>query len=249
MVELSQGWTLAPPDYLVPRELQIAIANLFSHKPIAKPVALGRGVAFAFGRSDKLHDDLGISKERADALQAFLDSPSGLTELLIGDDEPLNIRSVNNFYRTATSLAQRVETARAEGKNYSRAVRKRAYVARLTIVLQPELTRVLSLYGKGLDDFLNLGKNRLMAFFEEIPTLNTEIELVTQRDEHWDRRVDPNDMVDVSVLSVAIPYCDIVVTERFWADLAKRKKLDKKYDTVVLSDLSELEEHLNGDAA
>jgi len=28
--------------------------------------------------------------------------------------------------------------------------------------------------------------------------------------------------MDESFLSVAIPHCDIIVTERFWMDLAKR---------------------------
>jgi len=245
MIEISQGWTLAPSSYVVPRELEIALARLLGQDEVDPPTALGRGVAFAFGQSETLPVELGISKERAQVLERVMDSPEGLGRFLVGTNEGLNIRGVTEFRRRANLFAERVETARARGKGYSKSVRKRAYVAELTSYLEPELTRLLSRYGKSFEDFLSLGRNRLMAFFEQIPSLNVEIELATERDEHRDREIDPNDMVDVSFLSVAIPYCDIVATERFWTHLAKRRKLDQKYHTVVLDDLFGLKEYLD----
>ena len=134
---------------------------------------------------------------------------------------------------------------RSLGKSYSKSSRKRAYVADLTYYLQPELAKVLASYKQTFGDFLDLDKKRSKAFFEGVPTLIVEIELATERDEHWDKEVDPNDMTDISFLSVAIPYCDIVVTEKFWTDLARRKKLHEKYDTAILSDLLELGSYLS----
>ncbi len=241
MVEVSQGWTLAPTGYLTPVELEIAIAHLFGQVPPDPPEALGRGIPFAFGESEELQDDLDISKERAQLLQAVLDTPKGLAALLVGLDESLNVRGVRDFEHQATLFAKRVEETRRIGKNFSKAMRKRAYAADLTLHLQAELEQLLSKYRRGLDDFPNIGTSSLMAFFERVPTLDIEIELATERDEHWDKPIDPNDMIDVSILSIAIPYCNIVVTERFWAHLAKRKGLDEKYDTIILCDLMELE--------
>jgi len=97
----------------------------------------------------------------------------------------------------------------------------------------------LELANVTLSDFLGLGKERLMEFMSEVPTLDVEIEIATTRDDHWNRKVDPNDMVDISVLSVAVPYCDILVTEKFWAHVVKTKHLDEKYDTFVTYELSD----------
>ena len=244
MVEISQGWTLAPASHLVPQQLRVAIASLYGEQTQPEPAALGRGIPFAFGQAENLHIDLGLSKGEAKHLQAILDSPHGLAAFLVGNDESLSAQGVIDFERRAHLLGDKVERARAVGKAYSKAERKRAYVAELTYHLQPELTQVLALYGKTLRNLLDLGKSRLTAFFEQVPTLHVEVELATERDDFWNRLVDPNDMVDVSFLSVAIPYCDIVVTEKFWTDLAKRKKLGQRYETVVLSDLFDLESHL-----
>jgi hypothetical protein len=39
---------------------------------------------------------------------------------------------------------------------------------------------------------------------------------------------------------MAVPYCDVVVTERYWIDKLRREKMDKKYNTSLLSDICEL---------
>lgn len=245
MVEFSQGWTLASGRFLVPQELEEALERLFGNTRSTKSIsALGRGIIFALGHSDDFQTNLGISPARARLLQKAIDTPNGLRLFLIGNDENLNAIGVTEFEKNATTFAGKVEISRIAGKKYSRAVRKRAYVADLTYQLQPTIARLMSRFGKDFGDFLALGKEQLMAFFESTPILNTEIELATERDEHWDRQVDPNDLTDVSFLSIAIPHCDIVVTERLWANFAKRKKLDQKYGTVILADLSELEHHL-----
>jgi len=121
-----------------------------------------------------------------------------------------------------------------------KAVRKRAYVADLTLGLQNDISKILAAYGYSFDWFLNLGRSRLIEFFHSMPSLDVEIELATERDEFWNRPIDPNDLVDIAFLSVSVPYCDYVVTERFWLDLIQRKGLDKKYGTIVLSNLSQL---------
>jgi hypothetical protein len=58
------------------------------------------------------------------------------------------------------------------------------------------------------------------------------------------RPVGRNDLTDLLFLAVAIPYCDIVVTERFWADIARRTTLLETYSTVVLTNLAELPDYL-----
>ncbi len=47
-------------------------------------------------------------------------------------------------------------------------------------------------------------------------------------------------MNDLSALSRAIVYCDVVVTERVWADIVRRTALERRFNTTVLRDLAEL---------
>ena len=66
----------------------------------------------------------------------------------------------------------------------------------------------------------------------------------SERAEQRSREFDANDVMDVSLLNVAIPHCDIIVTERFWVDLAKRNRLEQASGTILLTDLAGLEQHL-----
>ena len=80
-----------------------------------------------------------------------------------------------------------------------------------------------------------------MSVLESVPTLDVLVTLETERDENLPRKPHENDLADLAALSVAIPYCDIVVTEKHWANVAKRNKLNRKYDTCILTDVRELE--------
>jgi len=77
----------------------------------------------------------------------------------------------------------------------------------------------------------------LLQTISEIPTLNVHVELGVQKTKQRTKPTDPNDLFDLDFLSVAIPYCDCVVTERFWVDLVRRAELDKRYNTIIASDL------------
>lgn len=52
-----------------------------------------------------------------------------------------------------------------------------------------------------------------------------------------DKPLHKNDYFDIMHLSAMLPYCDIVITEKKWVDLAKQAKLDKIYNTKLLSDI------------
>lgn len=49
-----------------------------------------------------------------------------------------------------------------------------------------------------------------------------------------------NDIKDISFLSTALHYCDIVITEKQWINYAERHKLDEMYNVKLYSDLNEL---------
>jgi hypothetical protein len=47
-----------------------------------------------------------------------------------------------------------------------------------------------------------------------MPSTEVSIEIKTAWHRHRERRWTPNDIYDIDALSLAVPYCDIVVTEK-----------------------------------
>jgi hypothetical protein len=81
-------------------------------------------------------------------------------------------------------------------------------------------------------------------FYHSVPTIDVLVTLGLRRDNDLNRPIHRNDIKDVEFLSVAVPYCNIVVTERFWSHTVRAAGLDRRYDTIVISDLTEVPELL-----
>ena len=59
-------------------------------------------------------------------------------------------------------------------------------------------------------------------------------------------RLADHDLRDIQALSTAIPYCDVVVTDRkAWDAATKRAHLDTEFDTTILCTLEALAEYLD----
>lgn len=74
-------------------------------------------------------------------------------------------------------------------------------------------------------------RDQLEAMVRDMPTLNTFHTLNYAR--NTSRPVKVNDLWDFA-LSIAIPYCDIVVTEKQWCSIARQKGLDGLYETQMV---------------
>lgn len=66
-----------------------------------------------------------------------------------------------------------------------------------------------------------------------LPTLSVYVEMETRRSID-DGKPSPNDVRDIMFMAVAVPHCDVVVTEKRWGGfVANRAKLDARFGTVV----------------
>ena len=106
--------------------------------------------------------------------------------------------------------------------------------------LQPIIQVILAKLGRSLDDLMEFDHKAHVRMWESIAPIHVEAELAVERDAHYEKRIQGNDMFDIGFLSVAIPYCDIVVTERFWCHIANSTSLTSRYDTTMLTRLGEL---------
>lgn len=83
-----------------------------------------------------------------------------------------------------------------------------------------------------------------LEFAHSIPTLDVLVTLHLARDRELARPVHRNDFKDMAFLTVAVPYCNIVVVERYFAHLVQANGLADRYGTTVITDLNALPENL-----
>jgi hypothetical protein len=81
-------------------------------------------------------------------------------------------------------------------------------------------------------------------FLERVPALNVLLTLGVERDQNADQRIKRNDIRDLAWLAVALPYANLVVSEKNWGHLAKATRLHERYGTTVIFDTSELPQRL-----
>jgi hypothetical protein len=77
-----------------------------------------------------------------------------------------------------------------------------------------------------------------------MPVSSVSALLKTEQHRNASKMWSPNDIFDIDAMSLAVPYCDIVVTEKQrWHDL-RITKVESRMDTVILRSLAELPGHL-----
>lgn len=78
-------------------------------------------------------------------------------------------------------------------------------------------------------------------FGRSVPTVHVKATLRACKHRDFNHRWDQHDRTDLRALSLAIPYCDWVVTEKRWAHIAKASGLCSAYNTNVGAGLSSIE--------
>jgi len=79
---------------------------------------------------------------------------------------------------------------------------------------------------------------------DSMPSFDVAISLKTAYHRDPMHRWTPNDIHDIDALGSTFPYCDIVVTDRAVASSAERAKLPERLQTIVLSSIADLPQHL-----
>lgn len=103
-----------------------------------------------------------------------------------------------------------------------------------------ELPNLVRKANMSVDSFFYKGKDWLTEFVEDLPTLVVQAAVRRQSMKDAGRPWKPSDVRDLEHLSVAVPYCDIVVTDKRATDALRRAGIDKRFGTSVLDDLNQL---------
>ena len=246
-VDFSNGWFFKNRQSRIEYELQKAVANAFnvSQDKTLHPEPFCRSLLEAFGEINTLADSMEVSPETLSLLNSQLDSKSQILSFLEFRDEARRRLSIHHVKRNLNELKMRIEKRRALVKDHPSSFRTRAYHAALMIDSQDRLIGALDKIKKTKHDFSGLPYSIIQSLYNHVPCYDVEICLAIQLEQQTSRSLELNDIYDIGALTGAIPYCDVVVTENLWVDLASRAELDKKYDTKLLSRLSQLSEILD----
>jgi len=239
MTELSQGVVLRASSQMLEGYVDWAVREFYSKTTNESPPQhFARGVEAAFDFD--IRQTLGIPERRAAALRSDLDSPEAWIDLLAFDHEAERKAGIDAVRTIGINAAKRSELVRAEAVAGGADLQtmRRAYGAGLTMQFLKPLEESLRAIGRSVQEWGAEGPDKLMEFWTLIPFLSVELELHTQK--HWEKSKEweANDVLDIGALSLAIPSCDVVVTERFWVNLITKRGLAERYNARVLYDVA-----------
>lgn len=235
----GQGWFMAQWSKVLPSEVHRGVATVIGESVLPPPPEVfGRG--FAFGISPEILAELQWPTEHLERLKHVAALPGAVLNLITFPNE--DGRNIQNEAITGRNRedAASIEEYRGRFRNQSKALHRRAKLARYTYDFQGQIARSLGERGISLDSFLSRGVKFLTDFWSQVPSLHVDCELTLYRDRQWSRRIDPNDFADLGHLVLGVPYCSAVVVEHFWARALDETGLSKAYKTSVHTNLLEL---------
>lgn len=255
MLAFSRGHTIAPQGDLLPGEIDSAVMSQFDAPTIPRLVRpFGVGASHAFGSpitSYRVPDEIrhrvpdvaGFEREANEEMEKRLllgPTPEQEKEGMPGYD-PLAHLTIGERYAKAKEELR----ARRRAAGWHKGERaKRVAMAQALNDHRVPIEESMARASLSFDALLDQGREGMSAFVAAVPTMAASAELELQREISSQKTWERQDLTDLGALAVAVAHCDVVVTERLWAEAARRSKLDEKLDTVVIARLDELPEIL-----
>lgn len=227
--------------------------------PLPKIPLIGRGVWRTAGLQGGLKimgpsgDETDQARERmgAEAFDAFVAQANLLFErsALRGpaDDEVEGLRAQGWNPEPVTQVAERradrerdLSLQLNDGGPWRRG-RLRDVVSGRELVNEFEniLPRALAERGLALSDVIR-DQGSARAFIRAMPSTEVSIELKTAWHRNRDKQWTANDIYDIDAMSLAVPYCDIVVTEKACHHALEAARLGERMHTALLRNLEDL---------
>jgi hypothetical protein len=264
MEELSSFATLLDRTTVMGVELRAALDAVTGRPgPTITVALLGRGIGPAFGMRGGLRVRDANGEDVTDEFVAVGDNASALTSanlsleraMLAGpEDKDLAALAERGYdplaaFKVAQRRADQEEGMRARLDEDPRWRRGRIYdvvaAYEMSNELLDPLEKACAERGYLWQDVLS-ERETLRRFTRSMPS--TEVAIVLKATRHRDGtlRWTPNDITDVDALSLAVPYCDVVVTEKFAHHILVASGVAKRMSTVVLRSTSQLAAHFAG---
>ncbi len=251
MMSISHGWALKPYTLFIKKEIENAFFTRLGRQPLydINSEIIGKGIPAIFGSGYSLvpikPDAKPIPEEKLEKIKEVVESPEflakSLKEALVLDQFKKDRQDIKEAAELMESIRKQKSSIEDKDLRYRESV-----VMYFDKVINDVLAQIPHKYGIFKQLFFSLlpiTRDDYEKFLESMPSTNVAFRLVNSRDLLDRRPVQTNDIGDINHLAGAIPYCDIVVAEKMFSNLAIQKKLDEKYGCVLLSSLKELDKY------
>ncbi len=262
MVVLSGFRTIAPTSVLRRAEIEQALHTRFSKPEIPmRPKPFGLGASYAATGENKMIKISGSDSSMAsfaakvggiDKIKELERKFTAMAEfgVLRGPHES-QVQQLRDKYDYAPEaavevarkraaqeeeLAQHLITNPSRRKKLDDIVTARYLYWELLDPLMLALTKI----GMSILDFLYLGREFITQFVHDIPTADVLVAFTNANLKNLNRTWKKNDIHDMDALAVAIPYCDIVVTEKHAYTQMLNAGMEQKYNTKLLRNIEDL---------
>ncbi|MFQ5836941.1 MAG: hypothetical protein ACE5HG_03715 [Candidatus Bathyarchaeia archaeon] len=252
MVPMSKGYCFSPyVEPIIGSEIRNAILRSLGIPTMdLKKYVLKKGISHLVGAKPEIIPKEGGLKpppEIGQKLLDLLDSPEAMYIALTAHPRRYKKHSLS-IQRGNIEAVKKMEHIRQEQlKIKDNNLRRRvALVSFMMEIMAPKLAKMLVEMNLPKDTVIKKGWSRrdFKEFLNSHPTALCLFTLLLERDQQLQRLIEVNDLYDVWALSLAIPYSDIVVTEKMWTSITRQTKLDKICNTTILSSVDELIGHL-----
>jgi hypothetical protein len=263
ITEITRFWNIRCRSDLLEAQFEQALHDRFGRPMFpAHPDVFGPGVTWAFGGT-VLDAPVGSAPGMAEAGAArwgpegylrFVDVSARMLEYcVLRGARPKDVAFMPG-YDLDPVRRQEEERLLRDQDLQQRLVDDRGLKVKLDDVLDarelywelgPSLPRLLDRAAMSVESFFYKGRDWLSDFVNSLPTIAVQLALRRQgvlNSRSWKI----NDQRDLDHLSLGVPYCDVVVTDRAAAAALRRGHLDERLGTVVLNDLAELPGVLSG---
>ncbi|MBI2664606.1 hypothetical protein HYX10_04670 [Candidatus Woesearchaeota archaeon] len=246
ILDISKFNSIIPWTHIIDLEIRNAIIKTVGKTPVELSNAVfGRGIGHCFGAKEhftSIKADKPVPKEILDKCLAAMKNSEMMANAL-GQTDSTDF--VKRMIERDSDLAANLEKLRSEEYGHpDKEMRKKISEVRflLNVIRDKFLREVLSfnLNAKALTKQVFGSKETSRAFLRSIPTAYVYYVLNSTRNLNKGRAIEPNDLYDFGALNIAVPYCDVVVTEREWAKILIQRNVDKFYNTRILHSLDEL---------
>lgn len=248
MMRLAGMDRIAPPHIIVPWEIRKALIEVFElDVPLPELQMFGETAVHALAlpslryTAPPAFEGIVLSEAQRGKMEQVL-APKFEAMILGGnlpDGYPEDMRIVfqeftnldDRFVGEQNRVAGWVEKlGRAKLTNIMAATAMRDIIA-----LMIEATQELGVAMEDVVDAQNVFK-----LIEHMPSRWVEMKLRHFRQANPEKRWEGNDLNDITALAIAVPYCDVVVTERSWSSMLNNAKVPLRYNTLVSPNLKDV---------
>lgn len=241
MWNFSNGLVFINPTEILNFEIDRAIETVFGIGKKEDSIdLLHKNLLKGFAPLDDLTGLLKVSPEIIESLsELFQEQEEWIGFVASYSDQSRKI-VMDKIYKGNKRITNSINNNRSVLNNENEDMMKRVNMAGLMLDTQDRVSERLENFGLNMNDVQDLGLEKITNFYLSIPSFDIEFQMKIQSFKNKEKDSVENDVFDIGFLSTAICYFDMVITEKYWANIAKQAKLHIKYNTIIETDLLSL---------